>query len=55
MDDPMLEEMHASPPPSVKTPGLSGEVSSIDVAQLQEEANKALGHLLATRSALDTH
>ena len=25
----------------------------MDVAQLQEEANKALGHLLVTRSSLD--
>ena len=50
MDDPTLEEIHASPSPPVKTLGPSCEVPSLDVTQLQEEANKALGHLLATRS-----
>ena len=54
-DDPILEEMHASPFPLVKTLGSSGEAPSLDVTQLQEEANKALGHLLATRSSIDAH
>ena len=44
MNDPTLEEIHASPSPPVKTPGPSGEAPSLDVTQLQEEANKALGH-----------
>ena len=53
MDNPMLEEIHAFLPPLVETSGPSGEAPSVDVAQLQEEANKALDHLLATRSSLD--
>ena len=52
MDDPTLEEIHASPSPPVKTLGPSGNAPSLDVTQLQEEANKALGHLLVTRSLL---
>ena len=43
MDNPMLEEIHISPPPLVETLGPSGEAPSVDVAQLQEEANKAPG------------
>ena len=39
--------------PSVKTPGPSREAPSVDVAQLQEEENKALDCLLPTRSSLD--
>ena len=53
MDDPTLEEIHVSPPPPVETSGPSREVPSMDVAQLQEEANKALDCLLVTRSSLD--
>ena len=55
MDNATLEEIHASPSPLVKTPGSSSEAPSLDVTQLQEEANKALGYLLATRSSIDTH
>ena len=54
MDDPTLEEIHASPSPPVETPGPS-EAPSFDVTQLQEEANKDLVHLLATRSSIDAH
>ena len=54
MDDPTMKEIHASLPP-VKTLGPSGEAPSSDVIWLQEEANKALGPLLATRSSIDTH
>ena len=53
MDDPMLEEIHASPPLSVETLGPSREPYSVGVVQLQEETNKSLGHLLVTRSALN--
>ena len=53
MDDPTLKEIHTSLPPLVETLGPSGEAPSMDVAQLQEEANKALGHLLVTRSSFD--
>ena len=52
MDDPTLEEIQDSLPP-VETLGPSGEAPSLDVARLQEEANKALGHLLRTRSSID--
>ena len=55
MDDPTLEEINASPSHPVETPGTSGEAPSLDITQLQEEANKALGHLLAIRSAINTH
>ena len=55
MDDPTLEEIHASPSPPVKTPGPSRGAPSLDVTQIQEEANEALGHLLVTRSTIDTH
>ena len=40
--------------PLIKTLGPSREAPSLDVAELQEEANKALGCLLATRSSLNT-
>ena len=55
MDDPSLKEIHASPSPPVETPGPSGEGPSLDVTQLQEVANKALGHLLVTRSSINAH
>ena len=55
MDDPTLEEIHASPYPPVKTPGLSNKAPSLDVTKLQKEANKALGHILVTRSSINTH
>ena len=55
MDDPTLEEIHASPSLPAETPGPCSGVPSLDVTQLQEEANKALGHLMATRSSIDTH
>ena len=55
MDDSILEEIHASPSLPVKTPGPSSKAPSLDVTQLQEEANKALEHLLVTRSSIDAH
>ena len=55
MDDTTLEEIHASPSPSVKAPGASSKALSLNVTQLPEEANKALGHLLATRSSIIAH
>ena len=53
MDDPTLDEIHVSLPPLVETLGPSREAPSVDVGQLQEKANKALGCLLVTRSSLD--
>ena len=55
MDDPTLEEICASPSSLVQMPGPSSKAPSLDVTQLQEEANKALGYLLATRSSINTH
>ena len=53
MDDPTPEEIHASPSPPVRILRPSGEAPSLDVALLQEEASKALGHLMATRSSIN--
>ena len=53
IDDPTLEQIHASPSLPVETPGPSSKAPSLDVTQLQEEANKPLGHLLTTRSSID--
>ena len=55
MYDPTLEEIHASASHPVKFPGPSGRAPSLDVIQLQEEANRSLGHLLLTRSTINTH
>ena len=52
MDNPTLEEIHVYLPPLANTPGPSREVPSMNVGQLQEEANKALDCLLVTRSSL---
>ena len=54
-DDPTLEKIYASPSLPVETLGSSSRAPSLDVTQLQEEANRALGCLLATRSSIDTH
>ena len=54
MDDPTLE-INASPSHPVETPGPSGRAPSLNVTQLQEEAKKALGCLLAMRSTINTH
>ena len=54
MDDPTLEEIHASPSHPVETPGPSSRAPSLDVTQLQEEANRALRCLLVTRSTINT-
>ena len=41
MDDPTLEEIHASPTPPFETLGPDSETSSLNVTQLHEEAIKA--------------
>ena len=53
MAAPTLDEIYVSPSPPVETPGPSSKASSLNVTHLQEEANKALGHLLATRSSIN--
>ena len=55
MDNPTLEEINGSPSHPVETPGPSSRASFLDVTQLQEEANKALGCLLAMRSTINAH
>ena len=42
VDDPTLEEIHASPSHPDGTPEGSGDTPPLDATQLQEEANKAL-------------
>ena len=48
-----LEEIPAAPSPTAKTPGPSSNAPPADTGHLQEEANKALGGLLATKSSID--
>ena len=55
VDNPTLEEIHASPSHPDGTPEGSSDASPLDVTQLQEEVNKALGCLLMTRSTIDAH
>ena len=52
MDDPLWRKYMSLHLPQLKPGGLVGK-PSMDMAQLQEEANKALDHLLVTRSFLD--
>ena len=47
-----LEEI---PSPTVKTPGPSSGTPPTDASYLREEANKALGELLTTKSSIDAH
>ena len=53
MDNPTLQEINASPSHPDGTPESNGNAPSLDVTQLQEEANKALGCLLAIRSTIN--
>ena len=55
MDNPILEEINASPSHPVETPWPSSGAPSLDVTQLQEEANKAHGCLLVMRSTITAH
>ena len=55
MDDPTLEEINASSSRPVGTPEGSGDAPPLDVTQLQEEDNKAMGCLLAMKSTIDAH
>ena len=54
-DDQTLEEIYAPPSLLVETPGPGASILPRDVIQLQKEANRALGCLLAIRSSLDAH
>ena len=55
MGDASLEEIPTASSPTAKTPGPSGGAPPTDTGNLQEEANKALGRLLATKSSINTH
>ena len=48
-----LEEILTATSPTAKTPGPSGSAPLTDASYLQEEANKALGELLATKSSIN--
>ena len=49
MAEASLEEIPAAPSPTAETPGPSSNAPPADTDHLQEEANKALGGLLATK------
>ena len=53
LDNTSLEEINASPSHPDSTPEGNSYAPSLDVTQLQEEANKALGCLLVMRSTID--
>ena len=55
MEDASLEEIPTPSSPTAEAPGPSSDVPPPDMAHLQEEANKALGDLLAIKSSLDAH
>ena len=55
MEDTSLEEIPAFSSLTVEPPGPIGDTPPPDAAHLWEEANKALGDLLAVKSSLDTH
>ena len=55
MAEASLEEIPAAPSPTAKTPGPSSSAPPADTGHLQEEANKALGGLLATKSSINAH
>ena len=55
MEDASLEEIPTPSSSTAEALGPSGDASPPDVANLWEEANKALGDLLAIKSSMDTH
>ena len=55
MAEASLEEIPTSPSPTAETPGPSSGAPPAGAAHLQEEANKALGGLLAIKSSIDAH
>ena len=55
IEDPSLEEIPAISSPTSRTLGPNGDAPSLDVVHLQEEAIKAFGDLIATKSSIDSH
>ena len=54
IDNPTPEEIPATSSPTVGTPGPSSDAPPLHIAHLWEQANKALGDLLAIKSSIDT-
>ena len=55
MAEASLEEIPTATSPIAETPGPSDNAPPTDAGHCQEEANKALGGLLATKSSIDAH
>ena len=55
MEDTSLEEIPTASSPTAEIPGPSSDAPPLDAAHLWEEANKALGDLLAIKSSIDAH
>ena len=55
MGDTSLEEIPASSSPIAGTPETSSGAPPTDAGHLWEEANKALGKLIVTKSLINTH
>ena len=55
MGDASLEKIPTAISPPAKTPGPSGSTPPTDAGHLREEANQALGELLATKSFIDAY
>ena len=55
MAEASLEEIPTATSTTAKTPGMSSGAPPTDTCYLQEEANKALGEQLATKSSIDAH
>ena len=55
MEDPSLEEIPITSSPTAETLEASSDAPPLDIAHLKEEANKALGDLLATKSLIGAH
>ena len=55
MDDLTPEEVPATYSPTIKTPGTSGNASTIDIVHLWKEANKVLGDWLVVKSSVDAN
>ena len=55
MVEAFLEEIPTDPSSTAETPGPSSSTPPTDTGHLQEEAKKALGGLLATKSSIDAH
>ena len=55
MGDTSLEKIPTASSPTAETPELDGSTPPADTGHLWEEANKALGRLLATKSSINAH